>query len=851
MHAPLSRVRIPPSCHLVAPCVLMALVLLFGMPSSPAAETTQEESAKNTLPSGALARLGPGKLPDDVSIGCLAFSPNGEFLGSGGTDHLVRLWDAARVELRKTFRGHSGEVAAVAFSPDGQFLASAGQDATLRVWDLKTEQCRFLFEGHQGAIHALVFSPEGKVLASASADGTVRLWDMVSGKELRQLSEHRAEVHGLAYSSDGKTLASGGLDGAIRTWDSETGQVLKKLSGAKNCGQILAFCPEGKKLVSCGRDAEDGSVHLWDLAAGIELLTYKGQWDRLASMAVAPDGKTAAAGTGRFVYQWELATGKELRRLEFARNVLSVAFSADGRTLGAAGTGFHVQLWNAATGRFLRQRDLNSYQGIESLRFSPDGTALALGGGDDVRIFDVATRRESIRLTRHRGSGRSVAFSPEGKLLATAGWHAPTALWDPVTGKLCRQLNSGFVDSVCFSPLGALLAIGDHDGRLVLWNVEDGSKEREIDVSWRQHNGSRWSRVVFSPDGKRMATGNCDVTGHGALQLWATATGSLLWKHEQPKKSSQAISDAASGWVRSVAFSPDGQWLVSGQQVGTLRLWDAYTGEELREPWDLGEAVAGVACSPGGEWVAAAGVKKAYLLDIASGKILREFAGHQSQSWLSDVAFSPDGNILATGSGDGTAILWDVAGLKGSAPRVPVREPGAEEWNDLWLALGQKDWVTRKRAIGRLVAGGEKTLAFLKDRLQPMAALSEEKLRPLLAKLDHDHFVVREAGFKEIQGWGASAEPALRKALEGKVSAEVLTAIEKMLAAIEAEAARPLTAAPVGEDARDMGAIRILEQVGSKNAQEFLERLAKGVPAARRTLAAQAALERLQAVSRD
>ncbi|HKS40211.1 MAG TPA: hypothetical protein VJX74_06320, partial [Blastocatellia bacterium] len=241
---------------------------------------------------------------------------------------------------------------------------------------------------------------------------------------------------------------------------------------------------------------------------------------------------------------------------------------------------------------------------VYSVAFSPDGKLLASGSLDKtIKLWDVASDKPLNTLQGHSGTVSSVAFSPDGKLLASGSWDKTTKLWDVASGKLLNTLqgHSAYVYSVTFSPDGKLLASSSLDKTIKLWDVASGKLLNTL----QGHSGYVYS-VTFSPDGKLLASGSLDNT----VKLWDVASGRLL-------NSLQGHSDS----VSSVAFSPDGKLLASGSWDNTIKLWD-----------------------------------------VASDKPLNTLQGHSA--YVSSVAFSPDGKLLASGSWDKMTKLWDVASGK-------------------------------------------------------------------------------------------------------------------------------------------------------------------------------------------
>jgi RNA polymerase sigma factor (sigma-70 family) len=466
----------------------------------------------------------------------LAYAPDGRSVAlPGATATTIRLCDPATGKEIRSF-SNGPEVLNVAFAPDGKTLAAAGKDNVVRLWDVATgKQAGALPEGlggvGRGRLSVLAFSPDGKVLTAAASDdsvvlwgpagGSIALWGPAGGKVLGRLPCHTWLVTGLAFRRDGKVLFSWGFDGKVRRWDVAAGKEIR--SPESDFDQsYLARSADGKLVATGGTD---GTVTLWEAATGRRLRELAGHRGQVVALAFSPDGRRlATAGWEPTVRVWDVAGGRQERAITCAgasHQMEAVAFSPDGRRLAVADYGRGVvRLLDAATGEELRQL---AQGGPAALAFAPDGKTLAAGGrgGGAVVLWDVATGGKVRTIPVRPGNGLAitdaVAFSPDGRLLATGHHHTAVCLWEAATGKLVREIETGGVTwCLAFSPDGAYLASGGTDGKATLWEVATG--RRALQLSGHQY----WvMRLAFGPDGRTLATGAYD----GTSLLWSLRPG--------------------------------------------------------------------------------------------------------------------------------------------------------------------------------------------------------------------------------------------------------------------------------------------------------------------------------------
>jgi eukaryotic-like serine/threonine-protein kinase len=609
-----------------------------------------------------------GRSTGSGAISAAAFSPDGRTFVTAGNG--AQAWDAVTGERTGKSLLHDGEITSVAFSPDGRSLATAGVDTTARLWESPTAQppsgrtIQFDLP-----ITRVAFSPNGKKLLVAQVDGSVSLHEAASGQSLLHLRTHHSIILAAAFSPDNTKLLTGSFDQTARLWDVATGRPIGEPWHHSQRIMDVAISPDGQTAAIAGdgvgipRGDGKGTVWLWDVASGQPkgTLPHDG---KVWSLAFSPDSKMLLTGSAdQAARLWDAATaslkGQPLRHQGAVR---AVAFSPDGKAILTGSLDGTVRLWDAASGQPL-SKPLRHRAEVVAVTFSPNGRlALSASADATARLWQVPTGKPAAPALVHRGPVQAIAFSPDSQLVATGSEDGTTRLWDAASGQPVMVAHQGRrVASVAFRPDGKVLATdgggldssrgGDtrHSRVIYLYEVPaplSGTSE-QVALWTRVHTGfqldrdrairrlepAAWQTARAALRGPellpvddvitwhRREAEECELTGHWFCALWHLER----LRQREPEKAelllrsghvhaqlgnwsqvvdllSQAIDRGADGWQarrqRGLAHARLGHWARAEKDLReTVRL--------RPEDWSLWQEL-GAFRAERGQWPAAA-----------------------------------------------------------------------------------------------------------------------------------------------------------------------------------------------------------------------------------------------------
>jgi WD40 repeat protein len=623
----------------------------------------------------------------------IIFSPDGDTMAAledGG----ITLWDIKerkRLNAEPIIPEHFNPVYPIAFNKDGNLLASASQDGTVVIWDALTgDPLTNPLNEHNIWIDGMAFSPTKNILATSADDNNVILWDVSEPEKTHKisvLSGHAAWVANAVFSSDGNTLASTDATGTIILWDIEDPEKSTKLkilpNGTPGIYSLAFGQGDNKKILASA--GNDGSIILWDISDPTkpeEITPHIELEDTsLFNPVFSMDGKTlatVASGTDYSIVLWDVEDPASPERIgkpltEFAgkplTNLSLLAFSSDGKTLASSSCdlGCKIQLWDTSSLKSPKELGvpLRTHSGIYSIAFSPDGKMLAAGNSDgSVLRWELTNKSVPVSMTPplkgHTGPAKSVSFSSDGSLLVSTGTYGDPVLIDVRTKELMGA--------------GNILSYTDPENKIFLYHYYDGKTGDEFNQIRETDTGKNIGTPIpgtfldISPSKNFVACQSIDENGKESINLWSVTEG-------KPRKTGIEGN--------FIQFSPDDQFLAVQEtekdETSWIHLINTTTGVIFSPPFE-GQFIA---FSPDGQTLF-------HQIDGEEGSVLHAWniknQAHILETPGTYTGASQDREFLAYSTQDDTQ--GNIFIIVDASIAQPIGEPISGTWLSMYHGTG-------------------------------------------------------------------------------------------------------------------------------------------------------------------
>jgi WD40 repeat protein/serine/threonine protein kinase/tetratricopeptide (TPR) repeat protein len=492
-------------------------------------------------------------------------------------------------------------------------------------------------------------SPDRRWVALATSDGLPRVVDLENGAVTRAREGHAGRINHIKFSKDGRWLATAGSDGSARVWSRTLDAAGPPL---RHDGEVLAadISPDGQVIATIGHG---DVVRVWDVPSGAVRFTLPHSGPVMA-LVFSPDGRLIASGSGNAVTLWEAATGTRAREdLHHSRPITLLEFSPDGTVL-AVGANHLLRVWNVAAGQPLGD-EVAQVNPIYDFDFAPDRRWIAWGSsGHILGILDARTGAPARPMITRRDQVFNVTFSPDGRHLASLELGGFVQVWRTADWQPEELSVSGGpkARAVFFGASGRHLAVlGERS--MLLWDLAAASPSHPT----MSHTGFLRS-LALSGDGSRMLA---TVGALGSLENYAR-----VWAPDQAEPVTPPLREG--GFVSAI-FDKTGSRVATGGRNGRIQVWDARTGEPIGSPMMHDSFVGALAFSPDGQSLATGGGEgyaeqrpgrrgDLHMWDLASGR--RRWSA-QLASEVYAVTFTPDGTSVIAGTAAGEVAIWDAA----------------------------------------------------------------------------------------------------------------------------------------------------------------------------------------------
>ena len=567
-----------------------------------------------------------------------SFSPDEQYLMTGGMDQTAKVWDIRSGKLLLDLIGHKQYVTSVKFSPDMKKIVTTSYDKTARLYDFENGELLHILKGHTRNITGCQFSPDGSQLMTHARD-TINFWNVETGALIRGFNGHApAQIYSATYSPDGKSLITTSSDSTTKFWDVETLELKMDLTG--HLGTVWCAIPnkDGTMLAT----ACDTIVRVWDIKSASLIREFDSGVRTGIVPAFSHDNSRVLFTAGPVVKVFDLESGSHLFDLKgHESHVYTVVCSPDGKHFLTASQDGTARVWDSQTGKIIYQT-LNHGGDVYNTGYSPSGKYFISSAlsGKSAFLWDASTGALKHEFKGMNYSIISAYFGKDGKTLKHSYGNGTGKVWDLRTGRLLKTFGTHKRGTYTFiySPDKKKVLTTSGDRTINVYDAES----KTLTHTLKGHGGAVFAGR-FSPDNK-MILSRC---GNREVKVWDVESGEVILNLDKEK-----------GLFNSAVYDAEGNYILTGCADSTAKLWEIKTGKMIREfVGHTGNVATANFSANSNRILTASHDNTAKLWNTNTGEEIRTFSGHENP--VSKAYFSKDESLILTVSRDHTIKAWN------------------------------------------------------------------------------------------------------------------------------------------------------------------------------------------------
>jgi len=500
-------------------------------------------------------------------------------------------------------------------------------------------------EGHEGSVNAIAITPDGKYIVSGSSDKTIRVWNAENGAQIMILVGHEKDVNAVAVDKDGRYIISGSSDKTIRIWDLKTGlQIGEPLLGHMDTINSVAINNECTRIVS---GSSDNTVRVWDFKKRMEMGDTKMKHDSTVSaVAITPDGHRIVSGSmDNTICLWDLESGvrvgEPIKGHVFSVNAITLV--PDGSHIISGSNDKTIRIWNTETYNSNDEKIIECpYGPVFCLATTCDGTRVVSGSGSNyISVWNANTLKSEIPpIKGHKTYVNSIAVTPDGKRIISGSADKTIGIWDLNSGESMIPIEEGHSEaiySVIVTNDDRFIISRSSDKLIRIWDLETRTLLGKLDNS----RTNSLNCLAMTKDGKRIVSAL-----RSYITIYDLKTSSIIrrWKvHNYQETKTFSLFRRQEVYIIAVDLTPDGKYIVSRDEDGTICIWDLKTGEYIRSLKGHNNSYIEFSFSIDGKKFIGKSNRYTYIWDIETGELKKESGEYNLQGFIQKKKFEAIG----------------------------------------------------------------------------------------------------------------------------------------------------------------------------------------------------------------